>query len=319
MHAPRRLLLALLVMVAWPVACARAAPRAGADKPVLEVDSLVIYLDEFQQYLQDTLGEAEDEESPQPPESDPATASRLFDQFVEEQLLLAKAHSQGVQVSDAEVKTYLETQGLPESEPDSSDPARATSTERFQSRVRNTLLVQRFKDQFVLKDVRVTPDEIETFFREHPAEFQGFSRVVLRQILVDEEPLAKRIRSELGQGASFQELAERHSLAPDKGEARQYAEGDLPEDLQAAIAGLAEGQISEVVNSGGRFHIFRLEARHGKSLQALDDVRERIEFKLLRRKMDETMARYLSDLRAESSPRIYYENLPFTYRPESGA
>jgi len=310
------LLLAASVLGAAP-GCARAAPKTGADKPVVEVDSQVIYLDEFQQYLRDTLGEAGEEETGEPAESDAATSSRLFDQFVEEQLLLTQARKEGIQVSDADMQAYLDAQGLNETTPEAPEQAeQRAAAERFQSRVRSSLLAQKFKDDVVLKDVKVTPQEVEQFFREHPAEFQAVSRLVLRQILVDEEPLARRIRSELEQGASFQELAERHSLAPDRGRAVQYEEGDLPEDLQAALAPLVEGQTSDVVNSGGRYHVFRLEGRPGKSQQALDDVRGRIQFMLLRGKMNEAMARYLEELRTRLTLRVYYENLPFSYEAE---
>jgi parvulin-like peptidyl-prolyl isomerase len=318
MARPARLALASVVLVAAATACARAAPKSGADKPVLEVDSQVIYLDEFQKYLRDTLGESEGEQAPDGVESDPVTASRLFDQFVEEQLLLTQARKDGIQVSDAEVQAYLESQGLNETTPEAAEQGDAkAAADRFQARIRNTLMVQKFKDSVVLKDVQVTPQEIEQFFREHPAEFRASSRLVLRQILVDEEPLARRIRSELDRGASFQELAERHSLAPDRGQAVQYDEGDLPEDLQAALAPLAEGQTSDVVNSNGRYHIFRLESRPQKSPQALEDVRERIKFMLLRRKMDEAMARYLGELRSRLTLRVYHENLPFPYQAEA--
>jgi peptidyl-prolyl cis-trans isomerase C len=319
----RSLLCAAVIVLAAP-ACARDAPRPGGDKPILEIDSQVIYLDEFLQYLRDTLGEgnaAPEGEAPAegvpPAAADPATSSRLFDQFVEEQLLLTQARKEGVQVPDTEVQAYLEQQRLTENAPEGATPGEgAADAERFRARVRNTLLAQRFKDQVVLKDVRVGAEEIEKYFRDNPVESEGASRVVLRQIMVDEEPLARRVRTELQQGASFQELAERHSLAPDRGQATQYEEADLPEDLQAVVAGLQVGQTSDVVQTGGRYVIFRLEGRQHKSLQGLEDVRERIEIKLLRRKMDETMERYMADLRARVSLRLYHENLPFPYQPE---
>lgn len=320
----QRSLLCAAVMVLAAPACAREAPRPGGDKPILEIDSQVIYLDEFLQYLRDTLGdgnaEAEGEalaEGEAPAAADPATSSRLFDQFVEEQLILTQARKEGAQVADAEVQAYLEQQRLTENAPEGAAAGEgAADAERFRGRVRNTLLVQKFKDQIVLKEVRVSPEEIERYFRDNPVESESASRVVLRQIMVDEEPLARRVRTELVQGASFQELAERHSLAPDRGQATQYEEADLPEDLQAVVAELDVGETSDVVLTGGRYVIFRLEARQHKSLQGLEDVRERIEIKLLRRKMDEAMARYMADLRARVSLRIYHENLPFAYQPE---
>jgi parvulin-like peptidyl-prolyl isomerase len=320
---PRSLLCACAVALAAP-ACAREAPRPGGDKPILEIDSQVIYLDEFLQYLRDTLEEGNsgaEREEPAEGEStaaaDPATSSRLFDQFVEEQLLLIQARKEGVQVPDAEVQAYLEQQRLVENAPEGAAAGEgAADAERFRARVRNTLLAQKFRDQVVLKGVRVGSEEIEKYFRDHPAESEGASRVNLRQIMVDEEPLARRIRAELEQGASFQELAERHSLAPDRGQATQYEEADLPEDLQAVVAGLQVGETSDVIQTGGRFVIFRLEGRQHKSLRGLEDVRERIEIKLLRRKMDEAMARYLADLRSRVNLRLYHENLPFPYQPE---
>jgi peptidyl-prolyl cis-trans isomerase C len=319
---PRSLLCAAVIALAAP-ACAREAPRPGGDKPILEIDSQVIYLDEFLQHLRDTLeegnagAEAETAEGETPAAADPATSSRLFDQFVEEQLLLTQARKEGVQVPDAEVQAYLEQQRLAESSPEGAGAGEGgADAERFWARVRNTLLVQKFKDQIVLKEVRVSPEEIERYFRDNPAESEGASRVVLRQIMVDEEPLARRVRTELVQGASFQELAERHSLAPDRGQATQYEEADLPEDLQAVVAGLQVGETSDVIQTGGRYVIFRLEGRQHKSLQGLEEVRERIEIKLLRRKMDEAMARYTADLRSRVSLRLYHENLPFPYQPE---
>jgi parvulin-like peptidyl-prolyl isomerase len=323
MGTPTLQVLAVLLALLAGGGCARQAPGPSADKRVLEIEGQPVYLDEFQQYLKDTLGSGEaqgegESEGEGAVETDPPTLSRLFDQFVEEQMLLQQARNQGMQVSDTELQAYLEAQGLTETTPEASDKAQPPATEHFQARVRSSLMVQKFKDQVILKEVRVKPEEIEKFFREHPSEFQGSSRVVLRQILIDEEPLALSIKSELDRGASFQELAARHSLAPDRGEARQYEEGDLPEEMQAVIASLKEGQVSGVVNVGGRFHILRLEARQEKkSLQALDEVRERIEFLLLRRKTDEAMARYLADLRDKVALHIYYENLPFQYQAEA--
>lgn len=299
-------------------ACSPAVPRPSADKRILEIDSQSIYLDEFQQYLQDTLGEGQSDSSDLIQQTDSSTLSRLFDQFIEEQFLLQQALKSGVQVTDAALKAYLEVQGLSNVVPATSrEKASAESDDWFQRRVRRTLLLQRFKDQVILKDVRVTPEEIEKFFYDHPEEFQGRSRVVLRQILVDEEPLAKRIRTDLQQGASFAELAERHTLAPDRGEPRQYEEVDLPEEIQAVVNSLSPGETSGVVNVSGRYRLFHLEARQGKSRQTLNNVRDQIEFALLRRKTDEVMQDYLTDVHSLVNVQIHHENLPFVYQADA--
>lgn len=299
--------------------CTQRAPRPSADKRILEIGSQSIYLDEFQQYVDDTIGEEDAGGEGPAGQDDPTTLSRLLDQFVEEELLLQQARKQGVQVGDAELQAFLELQGLA---PTVSDPSLGgdslEASNRFRSRVRKSLLLQRFKDQVVLKDVVVSDEEVESFFREHPGGFHGGSTVILRQILVDEEPLARRIRSELQLGASFQELAERHTLAPDRGEARQYEEADLPEEIQAVVNSLRKGEVSGIVNIGGQYRVFLLEARRGRSLQALEDVRERIKFTLLRRKTGQAMEQYISELRSRVPIRVYHDNLPFDYAVEPG-
>lgn len=313
-------LLVAVVALLSVTACSPAVPRPSADKRILEIDDQSIYLDEFQQYLQDTLGEGQSDSSNLIEQTDSSTLSRLFDQFIEEQFLLQQALKSGVQVTDAELKAYLELQGLSNVLPATSrEEISKEPDDRFQSRVRRALLLQRFKDQVVLKEVRVAPEEIERFFYDHPEEFQGRSRVVLRQILVDEEPLAKRIRTDLQHGASFAELAERHTLAPDRGEPRQYEEVDLPEEIQAVVNSLSPGETSGVVNVGGRYRLFHLEARQGKSRQALNDVRDQIEFALLRRKTDEIMQEYLVDLRSRVNVQIHHENLPFVYQADASS
>ncbi len=302
--------LVAVVVLLSVAACSPAVPRPSADKRILEIDNQSIYLDEFQQYLQDTLGEGQSDSSNLIHQTDSSTLSRLFDQFIEERFLLQQALKSGVQVTDTELKNYLEMQGLSNVAPATSREETAEdSDDRFRSRVRRALLLQRFKDQVVLKDVGVAPEEIEKFFYDHPEEFQGRSRVVLRQILVDEEPLAKRIRSDLQQGASFAELARRHTLAPDRGEPRQYEEVDLPEEIQAVVNSLGPGETSGVVNVGGRYRLFHLEARQGKSRQTLNDVRDQIVFALLRRKTDEAMQEYLTSLRLRVDIQIHHANL----------
>jgi len=310
--------LVAVVVLLSVAACSPAVPRPSADKRILEIDNQSIYLDEFQQYLQDTLGEGQSDSSNLIHQTDSSTLSRLFDQFIEEQFLLQQALKSGVQVTDTELKNYLDMQGLSNVVPATSrEETTGDSDDRFRSRVRRALLLQRFKDQVVLKDVGVTSEEIEKFFYDHPEEFQGRSRVVLRQILVDEEPLAKRIRTDLQQGASFAELAGRHTLAPDRGEPRQYEEVDLPEEIQAVVNSLSPGETSGVVNVGGRYRLFHLEARQGKSRQSLNDVRDQIVFALLRRKTDEAMQEYLTSLRSRVNVQIHHENLPFVYQADA--
>ena len=138
--------------------------------------------------------------------------------------------------------------------------------------------------------------------------------MVLRQILVEEAGEAARILSILKEDPEqFQVLAERHSASPDRGQPRPYEEQQLPEAMRAVIFALSPGQVSDVVEEGGKYRIFQAVDRHEGKNQTLEEVRRKIERMLLQRKAEEALSRALSEVKRGARITVHVENLPFTY------
>ena len=282
---------------------------AEAGRPAVEINDESIPYGEFEQYLQASFG------PDTPAAADSETRSRLFDQFVEERLLLQKAKGEGVRVDDDRVESYLADLGG-DSPDGKSKPAGAPLKEQ----VRRSLMIQVYKDRVLLREVKVEPEEIETYFREHPEEFRESRAVVLRQILLDDAGEARRLADILkADPGQFPVLARQNSIAPDRGQPRQYEEEELPEQLRAPVFALAPGEISEPLEDAGKVRIFQAVDQHeGKNL-SLPEAKGKIRLLLLQRRAEETLARALADLKKEARIRVHLDHLPFHYQGEYGS
>jgi peptidyl-prolyl cis-trans isomerase SurA len=260
----------------------------------------------FERYLNDNSGEDEGEG-----EQVDAIKSRLLDQFLEEQLLLKEAERLEVAVSDAEVDAYLKELGMSDDDIDVGTPEGKAA---FRDRVKDGLLVQRVKEKAVLKTIKVAPGEVEDELKKHPEAAQTGSKVVLRQILLEDRNAAEEARRAiLADPSKFEAIAKAKSGAPDKGAPRAYDEMDLPENLRAAVAALKPGELSPVVEHLQAFVLLKLERRMEAAPSDAAEARRQVESELFRQKADQVMERYLADLKEKTAVRVHRALLPFRY------
>src|SRR5262245_44543620 len=186
-----RILPPAVLLSALALGCGR------AEVPAVTLNGERIPYSDFESYLKASFGEEA------PPRDDAETLSRLLDQFIEERLLLQKAEQRRLTVADEQVDAFLSGLG-------GGPPSDKKEDQGLREQVRRDLLIQEFKDQILLKDLKVAPEEIEAYFQEHPAEFQQSRVIVLRQILLEEAADAKRVGDELrADPARFPLLAQR--------------------------------------------------------------------------------------------------------------
>jgi len=300
----RALLLgAVLALLAAGWGCSSGAKAA----PAVRINQEEIPYSEFEEYLQASLGEDV------PPAHDGETRSRLLDQFIGERLLLQRANAERLRIGDQQVESYLASLG------GGPRPKASTDDAAIKEQVRRNLLIQEYKDRVLLKDVKVSPEEVQAYFREHPEEFQQSRVVVLRQILMEDPEEAKSLAAQLKEDPTrFPLIAKQHSLSPDKGEPRGFEESELPQPALEAVTALAPGQVSGLVADGDKVRIFQLvDRREGKS-QSLEEAGRRIEVLLLQRKAEEALRLALEGIRQTATIQVHQESLPFPYQGDYG-
>jgi peptidyl-prolyl cis-trans isomerase C len=306
-------------------ACSREIPRA--EQVVLEVGGRAVSLGEFDRFVQTSVQQ-------ESPVLSSEVMSALFEQFIEEQLLLRAADEAGI-VADpravaARIESLQQMVRQPGDVPSSEDDDGATAAEAvtpgataaFRTDdeatardVERHLRIERLVATEALAGLVVPDEEIAAYFESHRDDFVRPETVDVSQILVDDEAQAKELRTALvTKKRTFEDLAREKSQGPDAangGHLGTFTRGELPPSFEAQVFVLKPGALSEVVATDFGYHIFRLNGRTEQQQLGLDDAREAIRVELLRKKGDEAMRSYVSELEKRFPVKVYHEHLTF--------
>jgi len=217
--------------------------------------------------------------------ADPRVAERLFDQFLEQEVVLAAARARG----DARIR--------------GDAPARSSAV--------RALLDQVCGPPPEADPALIAAEVAGRLQKPRPA------RARVRQLLVDSEEDAVAARARLDRGEDFLAVAEEISQAPNLengGGLGLLSQGTLPEELDDVIFALKSGEISQPVRSPAGYHIFQVI----EMIPAGQPERAEVEAKV-RREMAEATSRSFARscvdrLSAEVGVRVYSAHLWFEYR-----
>lgn len=266
--APTLLLLALLALFA---ACEQES-NVGTDVAV-SIDGELLPYAAFEEYLRVNVGSEETDLG-----SD--TLSRLFDQFLDEQLL---------------VRLAIEG-GLVEGEVD-----------------------QRRALSHLLRDVPRdwTRAEIDAFYRAHPRDYTRPERIRLRQILTSERVTAEEARSALDQGEDFAEVAARLSEGPKAhlgGDQGILGKDDLPPKFADRVFATESGRTTDIIEAEYGFLIFQVVERLPARRIPLDEAEADIRRRLDEQRVDEQIGSFIQDARERYNVAVFPQNVPFDYQ-----
>lgn len=158
-----------------------------------------------------------------------AVASRLLDQFLDQEIVLVAAGR--------------DSQTVPPTAP----VARSTR-------------VRRLLDELCGPPPAADEDEVDAGVAAAQSVVRP-ARARVRQMLLDTLEEAEAARLELDEGADFEELSRRVSRAPNAGgggDLGLLTEGGLPKNLDEVIFALSAGEISEAVPGPSGYHIFQV-------------------------------------------------------------
>ena len=261
---------------------------------------------EFEQFVATKLGEITDTETGD------ALRSQMLDEYLRRRLVLADAERAGLTVAEVEIE-----QAAQENPQLRAMAANSGSREEM----RRDLLTEKYYRQMVLRDVRVTSEEAQRYIEQNQARLTDRPGFLVREIRVQTRDEAEALRRDLTEGKrDFAALARLHSDAPnaEAGGLSRYDEGQLPDVLERAIQPLRPGDVSQVVESGYGFHLFKLEQRiqpHAPEERRaqLDDRRAQLTEELIAQKNQQAVDLALQRLLEKASINIHDAALGFTY------
>ena len=264
---------AVAVLALAASACRQEVPLPSPDL-VARVGDRELKAAAFDAYLERNLGESGGGLASE-------VLSRLFDQFVREELLAMLARErrlidEAVPASEA-VERLLAANPVPEP----------------------------------------TSAEMAAYFAVHAAEFARPARVHLRQILVDDRLVAERARRELSAGLPFETVLAKVSVpgsAPVGGDQGILARDELPPAFADLIFRLEVGKVSDVVAADYGFHLFQVVERWPAESPAAAEVAPEIRLRLREAAADARLQALFADAQSRYTVAVYDRNLPFNYR-----
>lgn len=157
------------------------------------------------------------------------------------------------------------------------------SYEQFREEVREQILLARLREREVDNKIQVSESEIDLYLEENKVSTAERTEFDVAHILVrvpeqaspDQIAAARgrveKVREEARAGADFAKLAASYSDGPNAlrgGVLGWRGEDRLPELFTAALKGMKEGEVSDVLRSPAGFHVLKLLGRRGASAQA---------------------------------------------------
>jgi len=187
--------------------------------------------------------------------------------------------------------------------------------------------IQKYVEQKVMPEIKITDAEIEKFYREHQNQFMAPETVNASHILIstmpdqnagkkptpaeqakkdkDAKAKAEKILAQLKQGADFGVVAAKESACPSKqqkGNLGNIQRGQMvPEFEKAAFALTKPGQLSGIVKTQFGYHIIKLNKKTPASVIPLAKVKEGIRNQLknegIRKALEAKVAQAKKDMK----------------------
>ncbi|MDX2034165.1 MAG: peptidyl-prolyl cis-trans isomerase [Blastocatellia bacterium] len=291
---------------------------AGEDKSpvIVEINDRPEHQAAFERFVKARLSDFADQSTQTQAEKD-KQLSGLFDEFIRRQLIVQEAMRKNIEPTDDEIRRALEEQHKQTStqHADQNLPTLEGSERRVE--IYHDLLKLKYESEAlkdVLSGVKVSPQEIEDYYKKNEERYQNKNSFLIREIRVFEEARAQQIyKQALAKPDDFGVLAKQNSEAPTaaNGGLINYEAQQLPKVLEQAITPLKVGSISKVVRSSYGFHIFKLE-RRGEPMP-LEQVKKEIEDKLVSEKNQLLIDQFNQRLLGSARINIYRDKLGFNY------
>jgi len=240
--------------------------------------------------------------------------SRLFDDFVDEKILLQAARDQEISLTVEEQKKYLAKL----TRESWSNGKKSPLDEIEYDILLEKLVIEKYLSQQVEK-IDVTDEEITEYYHLHKREFLRPERVRVSQILLKTEGKAVEILEKVknASGENFREIAREESSgveASKGGEMGLFEMGQLPYDMEKVVFSLKAGEISPVVESSYGYHIFRLDEKLEPELVPEDSAFSEIKIKIFNQRIQRFLRDHMESLKSLLDWNSKPNNLSFSYQ-----
>ncbi|MBW1947560.1 MAG: peptidylprolyl isomerase [Deltaproteobacteria bacterium] len=186
--------------------------------------------------------------------------------------------------------------------------------------IMNAVLAQEFLHREMDGKVRITDDEIETYYKGHKDEFTSPESVKASHILLkvpkgaddkaweEAESKAEDIKKKLENGEDFAKLAKKYSDDPgsrDKGgDLGFFTKGRMVPEFESAAFSLKPGELSDPVKTEFGYHIIEVKEKKAASTKTLQAVQAQIRQRLQKEKQQQLQDELIKKLKVKYPVKV---------------
>ena len=162
-------------------------------------------------------------------------------------------------------------------------------------------MLANFAIEKAISGIKVTDEEIKTFYEEHKDELVGAETVEASHILVDSEEKAKEILASINEGKiSFEDAAKEHSSCPSSqqgGNLGEFTRGQMVPEFDAAVFDMQVDEIRGPVQTQFGYHLIKLNKKNQAKQIPFEEIKAQLTQKVLSDKQQEAYASKLNQLK----------------------
>jgi len=272
--------------MAWLVNGERIAP-AGIDE---EFERLKPHYDEY------VRANGPDGES-----SDEQLREWARENLIERTVVLQAARRMDVEIPQEEIDAAYE---------EVRDRAGDVPAEEVKADIELQMRVDRLMEKGVPDVPEPTEEELQEFYEAHKEQLVTPEQVHASHIVKNVNAYTDRktayeaildVRMQLVGGASFEELAVRHSDCPENaGDLGTFGRGRMVQEFEDVIFAMKPGEVSDVFPTQFGYHIAKLHEHIESRTIPLEEVRDAIAEEVLKQKRAEAVEAFVDSLKAEA-------------------
>lgn len=239
-----------------------------------------------------------------------------LESLIDFELLYQEAKRQGVSVSGEDVDREIaraKQKFASERDYEKALSERGWTVAGVRADTERSLVVQRFLEGVLWKNVRVPPEQVEEFYNRHREEFRHPAQVRLRHTFVpiagnsaaawaDAERRAQELRQQWMMRASGNQQENPTEIfdAEDWG---WLGRDELSPEVEQAVSKLQVGQVTEPLRGADGFHLFQVTGQRGSGVIPIEEARAKIAAVLLKRERERVREALLEELRRKADIR----------------
>lgn len=170
-------------------------------------------------------------------------------------------------------------------------------------RIREDIQTYLLAEKMIKPSIKVTEEEMKTYFEENKESFDQKEQVKASHILVEDEATAKKVKKELESGKDFAELAKEYSTdasnAAKGGDLGYFGKGEMAKEFEEAAFGMKVGEVSAPVKTDFGYHIIKVADKKAAKTAVFEEHKEEIKESLFDQKIQTEYPNWLEKKKAD--------------------